>query len=250
MNRYQSVRLFCLPYAGGTARIFADWAGDLPSWIDVVPLELPGHGFRFDEPVCDELPRLLADLREQLLGRLDRRYAVFGHSLGAMLGYELIQALQAEGESAVHFFPSGAGAPHIPTRNPAPGYSDEQLRTHIAGLGGTPRELVENDELMELMFPMLRADFTIADRYRARARASLDCPVTAFCGADDGEAPPGDMLAWRLHTRGPCSVRLLAGDHFFVHSARQDLLTLIASTLHPECAYADQTPAERGAANR
>src|SRR5438874_7193218 len=155
VSRYQSVRLFCLPYAGGTARIFAGWAADLPSWIDVVPLELPGHGFRFDEPVCDDLTQLVADLRDQVLARLDRRYAVFGHSLGALLGYELIQVLQGKDEPAVHFFPSGAGAPHIPTRNPAAGYSAEELRAHIAELGGTPRELVENDELMELMYPVL-----------------------------------------------------------------------------------------------
>ncbi|HKN53475.1 MAG TPA: alpha/beta fold hydrolase [Amycolatopsis sp.] len=247
MSRYQSVRLFCLPYAGGTARIFAGWAADLPSWIDVVPLELPGHGFRFDEPVCDDLTQLVADLRDQVLARLDRRYAVFGHSLGALLGYELIQVLQGKDEPAVHFFPSGAGAPHIPTRNPAAGYSAEELRAHIAELGGTPRELVENDELMELMYPVLRADFLLADTYRAPARAALDCPATAFCGTRDTEASAADVLAWRLHVRGPFSVRLLEGDHFFVQSARRDLLTLIASTLHPEHA---ETPAERGAANR
>lgn len=227
------IRLFCLPYAGGSTRVFADWDRALPPWLDVVPLEPPGRGHRFDEPVTDDKAAVVAGLCETALSGLDRPYAVFGHSLGAFLGFELIVALQRLGRPAGHFFASGAGAPHLPTRNPAPRLHDDQLRAHIAKLGGTPPELIANDELMELMLPVLRADFTLADTYCPPPGALLDCPMTAFCGDRDDEAPAPDVLAWQRHTRSTCVVRMLAGDHFFVHSARDALLSLIVSALSP-----------------
>ncbi|HEX9339423.1 MAG TPA: thioesterase domain-containing protein [Pseudonocardiaceae bacterium] len=245
-HEHTPVRLFCLPYAGGSARVFAGWGRHLPPWIDVVPLELPGRGSRFDEPVSDDVADVVAGLRDAALSRLDRPYAVFGHSLGALLGFELIVALQRCGHPALHFFASGAGAPHLPTRNPAPRFDDHRLRTHIAELGGTPPELLANDELMELMLPVLRADFTIADTYRPPSGALLDCPTTAFCGDEDGEAPAADVLAWRRHVRTSCTIRLLAGGHFFVHSAQDVLLSLIVSALCPRCARPIQTLPRRG----
>lgn len=245
-----STKLFCLPYAGGSARMFVDWSQALPSSIEVVPLELPGRGFRFDEPACDDLPRLVEDLRLLVLPRLDGPFAVFGHSLGAMLGFELLHALARDGEKAVHFFPSGAGAPHIPSRNPAPRFSDDALREHIRELGGTPEELLDNGELMELLMPALRADFLLADTYRPPPGATLSCPTTAFCGGTDDEAPAADVLAWREHVRAPFTVQILPGDHFFVHSARDELLARIASALCPDRTRSARTLTQRGSAQR
>lgn len=226
-----AVRLFCLPYAGGSARIFTEWAARLPGWIDVAPLELPGRGFRFDEPVLDDLDELVEDLHATVKARLDRPFAVFGHSLGAMLGFELIRRLERDAGRAIHFYPSGAGAPCLPTRNPAPQFSAGAMRAHLAGLGGTPRELVDNDELMELMMPVLKADFSIADTYRCSTEHKLRCPTTAFCGVDDNEAPSSDVLAWRRHVSAPFAVRFLPGGHFFVNSARAELLAQLTSSL-------------------
>lgn len=225
------VRLFCLPYAGGSARIYRDWQRLLPDWIDVVPVELPGRGYRFGEPVHEDLDGLVADVRGTVAPKLDRPFAVFGHSLGAMLGFELVRELAREGERPVHFYPAGASAPHLPARNPAPQFSAAAMRAHLSGLGGTPRELVDNDELMDLMMPVLRADFTIADTYRRPADVTLDCPTTAFCGVDDGEAPPADVIAWRRHVRAAFAVRFLPGGHFFVNTARAELLARLTESL-------------------
>jgi surfactin synthase thioesterase subunit len=244
-HEHRPMRLFCLPYAGGSARGYTEWGRELPAWLDVVPLELPGRGFRFADPPSDDLGEVVAGLRAAALSRLDRPYAVFGHSLGALLGFELVLSLQDLGMPAVHFFPSGAGAPHLPTRNPAPRFDDERLRAHIAELGGTPRELVTNAEWLELMLPVLRADFTLADTYTPPPGATSDCPATAFCGAEDGEAPTADVLSWGRHVRGAFEVRMLPGDHFFVHSARHTLLPLIVAALCPRCARI-KTPATRG----
>jgi surfactin synthase thioesterase subunit len=246
-HEHRPTRLFCLPYAGGSARMFTEWRTELPPWLDVVPLELPGRGFRFDEPASADLADVVAGLRDAALSRLDRPYAVFGHSLGALLGFELVLALQELGRPARHFYASGAGAPHLPTRNPAPRFGDHELRAHIAELGGTSRELVANDEFMELMLPVLRADFTLADTYRPPPGATLDCPTTTFCGADDDEAPPGDVLSWRRYVRESCTVRVLPGGHFFVHSAQTALLSLIVSALCPRCAQPTETLSTRGA---
>ncbi|MBO4206030.1 thioesterase II family protein [Micromonospora echinofusca] len=229
-----NVRLFCLPYAGGSARIYAEWDRQLPDWIDVTPVELPGRGLRFHEPVRTRLDDLVADVHRTVTAQLDGPFAVFGHSLGAMLGFELVRLLAREGRRPEHFYPSGAGAPHLPTRNPAPQFSDAAIRSHLAGLGGTPRELVENDELMDLMMPVLRADFGIADTYRRAPDVTVDCPTTAFGGVDDPEAPPVDVLAWRRHVRAPFAVRFLPGDHFFVNTARSALLDQLIATLQAD----------------
>ena len=245
---HDPVRLFCLPYAGGSAQMFTDWRKDLPPWIDAVPLELPGRGLRFDEPASDDLASVVAGLRAMALPRLDRPYAVFGHSLGALLGYELVHALQRMGAPASHFFPSGAGGPHLRSRNPAHRFDDARLREHIAELGGTPRELLDNDELMALLLPALRADFSLADTYRPPPGAVLDCPTTAFCGTEDHKAPPIDVLSWRQHVRAPFTVKLLAGGHFFLHSNKRVLLSLIVSALCPRCAQPLETSTPRGVA--
>lgn len=230
------MRLFCLPYAGGSARVFADWQADVPQWLEVVPLELPGRGTRFGEAPHTRLEFLLDDLHRDVAPRLDEPFAVFGHSLGAMLGYELVRMLAREGRQAEHLFVSGAGAPHIPTRKPAYHLSDDDFRRHLRDLGGTPPEVVESDELMDLLLPVLRADFTIADTYVPLPGEGVDCPVTAFCGDADEEAPPRDVMAWRRYARAGFNLRMLPGGHFFLDSARHDLLTTLATSLRASTA--------------
>lgn len=241
-----AVRLFCLPYAGGSARVFETWHTDLPDDVEVVPVELPGRGMRFDQPPCDTLESLLEDLRERIEPKLDRPYAVFGHSLGAMLGYKLVCEFQQKAKPARHFFVSGAGAPHISSRNPAYYLADDALREHLTRLGGTPREVIENDEVMALVLPTVRADFTIADTYVERGGAPLTCPVTAFCGDSDDEAPPADVRAWRRYVHAPFAVHLLNGGHFFLDTERKTLLGLIGSALRAVPAEPLDALARRG----
>ncbi|WP_024873950.1 thioesterase II family protein [Saccharomonospora piscinae] len=226
--------LFCLPYAGGSAGTFRGWERELPDWIDVVPIELPGRGHRFTEPPLGELEPLVADLLDHLRPRAHGPYSVFGHSLGALLGYELSCALQREGRPPEHFFPSGAAAPHLPARNQAHVLTDEALWAHIAHLGGTPPEVAANDQMKELLLPVLRADFALAEKYVPRDAATLTCPVTAFAGDADEEAPETDVREWESYTDSEFSVRIHPGDHFFLETDRTNLLRLLASALRPE----------------
>lgn len=226
------LRLFCLPYAGGSARVFDGWSSELPSWVDVYPIDLPGRGLRFDEPPLTRLEPLVDDLLGLVLRNLDLPYAMFGHSLGGLLGYELCRRLAADYDTPLHLFVSGIRAPDSPADpTPASTLPDELLREHIGALGGTPPELLHNAELMRVMLPVLRADFTVADTYRHQPGPRLSCPVTAFGSPADPEVSVGQLRGWARTTTDRFTVRVLPGDHFFLHTARAQLLRLVAEAL-------------------
>lgn len=235
---HKPIDLICLPYAGGSARVFADWVPYLPDWIEVRPLELPGRGVRFDEPPHTTMEPLVAELRDTVLSGPPRRYAVFGHSLGAMLGHELVRTLQQRGRPAERLYVAGAGAPHVPCRKPAYHLGKDEFWAHLVQLGGTPPEILANEELMELLLPVLRADFTLADTYQGMSGPDVACPVTAIAGEEDQDAPPADVAAWRRYAPRGFAFHVLPGGHFFIKTARTDLLGLIVSALCPQCGKA------------
>jgi medium-chain acyl-[acyl-carrier-protein] hydrolase len=226
------LRLFCLPYAGGSAHIFADWADALPAPVTVHRLELPGRGLRFVDPPEESVDALVDDLSLTILQHLDLPFALFGHSLGGIVAFELARRLQRDIEPPVHLFVSAVRAPDSPPDEaPASSLSDAEFHQHIRGLNGTPQDLLDNEELMQLMLPVLRADFTAADSYRYRPGPPLRCPITAFGSRTDPEVSVAQLRGWRRHTSGRFTVRVMPGDHFFLHSARGELLTLLADAL-------------------
>ncbi|GIM87129.1 thioesterase [Salinispora arenicola] len=235
---HERTTLYCLPYAGGSARVYAGWARELPDWIEVRPLELPGRGLRFDEPPHTAMEPLVAELRDTVCAAPPLPFAVFGHSLGGMLGYELVRRLQEHDRPAERLFVAGAGAPHLPRRKPAHHLDVAGFRAHLAELGGTPPEILANDELMDLLLPVLRADFTLADTYQGLPGPDLACPLVAAAGERDPDAPPADVAAWRRYAPRGFAFHVLPGDHFFLDSARAELLGLIVAALCPGCATA------------
>lgn len=233
-------RLLCLPPAGGTARAFLDW--DLPGWVSVVPVELPGRGTRFAEPPRADLDGLLDAVRPAFREAASAGpYAVFGHSLGALVGYELALDMEAEGLRPLCLLPAGAGAPHLPARSRTGAMDDATLRAHLARLGGTPPEVLASDELMALLLPVLRADLRVAEVYRPRTGAPLSCPVTVFAGADDEEAPVEDTTAWARYAPAGFSAHVLPGGHFFPNTDRAGLLRRLTAALAAAHATADTT---------
>lgn len=227
------MRLFCLPYAGGSARIFQDWVAPLrPHGIDVVALELPGRGLRFAEPPEEDLDLLVEDLMGTVMQRIELPVAIFGHSLGGLLGYELARRLEREIEPPVRLVVSGIRAPDSePDGPPASELPPAEFERHLRGLGGTPQELLDNDELMTLMIPVLRADFHVADTYRWRPGPPLGCPITAFGSPDDPEVSMTQLHGWARHTGIGFAARLFPGDHFFLHTARDAVLGQLAGEL-------------------
>lgn len=227
------LRLFCLPYAGGSASIFQSWANHLPSHIQVCALQLPGRQSRLLEPPLNRLRPLIQILGEAILPLLDAPFAVFGHSMGALVGFELLRQLRRqEGLRARHFFASGGHAPHLSKPGlPLHALPDEAFIAALYRLNGLPAEAFQSLELLRLLLPALRADIALCETYAYTPDAPLDCPITAFGGLQDYRVRPFELDAWRYQTSGAFKLRLLPGDHFFIEHARTLLLSAVSEDL-------------------
>jgi medium-chain acyl-[acyl-carrier-protein] hydrolase len=229
------VRLFCLPYAGGSARSYLPWCRPLADIAKVVPLELPGRGERIRELPCAEMQPLLDDLLPRVITQADGPFALFGHSLGAAIAYELCHRLQERhGLKPLRLFASAHRAPHLPLRERRITHlSDDAFTAHLRQLGGTPAEAFDSPELMRLLLPVLRADFALSESYgRPDGAAALDCPITAFGGTRDPDVSVAELSAWQHHTNSRCQVRMFDGDHFFLTTAQAALVQALREELH------------------
>lgn len=226
------MRLLCLPYSGGSAMFYARWRRLLPSWIDVRPVEWPGRGARIDEPLTTDPHVLAAKLAGELGGGLDGPYALFGHSLGAVIAFELAHGLLDRGAVApAVLFASGAEAPAVRDGSKwREALSDDALMQELRNLQGTPDEALSNAELMRSALPVLRADFLMCGAYVYQSRRPLPCPVHVFAGADD-ETRCEALEAWRRETSASFTLDMLPGHHFFIHTQQAELIERIGAAL-------------------
>lgn len=227
------LRLFCFPYAGGSALIFRGWQEVLPPSVEVVPVQLPGRGARLREAPFTDLNALVGALLPVLGSRLDKPFAFFGHSMGAAIAFEAARRLRLErGAEPQHLFVSARRAPHLPdAERPLHDLPEQEFIEELRRLNGTPPEVFEHPELMQMMLPLLRADFSISETYVFEQRPSLSCPVKAFGGLRDPHVEQAGLEAWREHTAGAFNLCMFDGDHFFINAATQQLLRLIAGAL-------------------
>lgn len=227
------LRLFCFPYAGGTALIYRDWADHLPSTVQVLPVELPGRGARLKEPLFVNMPDLIGALTGAILPFLDTPFAFFGHSMGAVIAFELARRLRREHDREPQMlFVSGRRAPQVPDLDPvAYNLPRDEFLAELRRLDGTPKEVLEHAELMELMMPLLRADFQMIQTYQYESDAPLGCPINAYGGFQDYEETRELLLPWREQTSSRFALHMLPGDHFFLRSSQSLLLTMLAREL-------------------
>jgi medium-chain acyl-[acyl-carrier-protein] hydrolase len=217
-NSEAGLRLFCLPHAGGGAGSYREWVAGLAPEIEVLPVQLPGRETRFFERPFTNIEPLLAALTEGLRPFLDKPFAFFGHSLGALIAFELIRRLQSDGVVPMHLFVSGYGAPHLPVKLPPMHHlPDDQFVTALQDLGTMPTAVLENEELLTLLLPLLRADFAIYERYQFQAGNLIECPITILGGKADTLVPPELLLPWNEHTMQPGEAHLFEGGHFYLH---------------------------------
>jgi medium-chain acyl-[acyl-carrier-protein] hydrolase len=227
-------RLFCLPYGGGGAAIFREWPRDLWPEIEVWHVQLPGREARHRELPLTRLDALVEPLAEALVPHLDRPYSIFGHSMGALIGFELARLLRRQGAPGLsHLFVSARWAPHLPDqRPPLHGLPDPDLVEQLCRrYNGMPRAVLESADLMRLFVPIIRADLTLTETYVYAPEEPLDCSISAFGGLEDGAVTRNDLAAWGDQTRGSFTLRMLSGGHFFLQPLRPRLLSAIAADL-------------------
>jgi medium-chain acyl-[acyl-carrier-protein] hydrolase len=227
-----AVRLFCFSHAGGGAAVFRSWPADVPPAVEVWGVQLPGRESRIGEPPYRRMVPLTAALVAALGPHLDKPFAFFGHSMGALVAFELARELRrASLPQPARLFLAAFRAPQMPSPNVKIHHWPDEVLKVVLQRDGTPGEVLRNDELMRALLPTLRADFEVCDTYQYTPEEPLDCPFSVFGGLDDVRVRASDLPGWRIHSRSGCSVSMLPGTHFFLHSARQRLLAEIQSDL-------------------
>ena len=232
-NPDPELRLFCLPYAGGSASVYRQWHRLVPSGIEICAVELPGRGRRMGEPAFQFLAPLVRALAGAIEPVLDRPFALFGHSMGGLIAFELARWLQElGGPQPRRLFVSATSAPGPRLADPPVHHaSDAEVRNRLRSLNGTPRELLEDDELMDLMIPIVRTDFSVVETHEHGAGLPLDVPITVFGGLDDRTVRPAALAGWRAQSTAGSRLRLFPGDHFFLHAAAADIVSTIMEDL-------------------
>ena len=214
----EPLHLYCLPYAGGSGRVFANWQKLFPPEIKVCCIDYPGHGARRSEPLLDRIDRIADGLAREIASRSHARYVLFGHSMGSLVGFEACHQLARYGAQLPELLAvSGHGGPRVPRSSPPMhAVPDDQFIAHLRELGATPPEILATRELMELLLPLLRADFRACETYEPYWNRKLAVPIAVYGGVDDEDADIAALRGWQSETSGTCVVRMFPGDHFFI----------------------------------
>lgn len=231
-NPRAHLRLFCFPYAGGGASIFRSWLDGLPEQVEVCGIQLPGRETRLGELAGTRMAPLMQALVEGIGPFLDLPFAFYGHSMGALLSFELTRRLRAAtGRLPLCLYLAAYRAPHLPNPNIKIYHLPAEVFKVVLRADGIPDAILQNEELMQAMLPTLRADFELCDTYEYREEPPLECPFSIFGGQDDVRIHVEDLHAWLPHSSVPSRLSLLPGSHFFLHSAQEQLLAAISQDL-------------------
>ena len=219
-------RMFCLPYAGAGASIYRAWPSALRGVAEVWPVHLPGRERRLSDPPAASVQALATQTARGIANNLDRPFVLFGHSMGALLAFEVTRALRRLAlPQPLALLVSGYGGPHLPdTRPPIHALPDDSFKEAVAALDGTPADVIANDELMALLLPLLRADFRLVETYRTRPEPPLDMPIHIYAGRSDRDTPPDTLAAWDDCTYAGTTINLFEGGHFYLRDAAAALL--------------------------
>jgi surfactin synthase thioesterase subunit len=228
------LRLFCLPYAGGGAAAFARWVNLLPPAVELCRVQLPGRENRWREAPFTQLTLLVEALTNVIRPYLDLPFAFFGHSLGALISFELARQVRCQFDlNPAQLFVSGRWAPHLPNPDP-PLYQKpdaEFIDTLRQQYNNMPDVVANDPELLEIFLPLLRADVTMLDTYAYSAGRPLDCPLTAYGGSDDQRVTRAALEAWCAHTTQSFHLQLFPGAHFYLQTERTQLLQAMSEEL-------------------
>ncbi|MBY0278544.1 alpha/beta fold hydrolase [Candidatus Binatia bacterium] len=225
------LRLYCFPYAGAGAWLFRDWGEQLPESTEVVAVELPGRGTRMAEEPVTRLAALASELAERLAER-PGAFALFGHSFGGLLAFEVAQALRCRGRTPLHLFVSATLPPQLcrPARR-LHELEREALVRELVRLGGIPPEILADRAFLERVLKPVRADLEAFETHEFAPGAPLRCPITVFGGTRDPSVSRRQLEEWSLHTEAEFALQMLPGDHFFVRAPQSGLLAAVRARL-------------------
>lgn len=211
------LRLFCFPFGGGGISAFSDWAALIPPGAELVVMELPGRGQRFGEPLMDDMSLIIDRMANEFIRYVDKPCVFFGHSLGALLGFELMQTLRRRGVPLPKLFiAAGMRAPQSEVEHRLYGLDDEAFLAALDNYNGTPKAILANRELMSLYLPIFRADFSLSESYQYRTSRPFSLPFMFMGGEDDHTVTEAECYGWQLHSELPMVQKFFPGDHFFL----------------------------------
>ena len=233
----RALRIFCFPFAGGGGKTYLGWQSHFPEAVDIVPVQLPGRENRLGEAPFHSMSALVEALLPVFRPHLEKPFAFFGHSMGAKVAFELALALEdlrLPGPRCL--FLSASRAPHIPEPAPLHHLERKEFADALRRFGATPEAVLQNEELLDLFLPLLRADFTLDETYaRGRGQCRVSSPIHVLYGSDDDEAPENEVLPWGEYTAQQFSATNFSGGHFFF----KDNPAILAETL---CALLETRP--------
>ena len=234
------LRLFCFPFAGASTSVFRPWMNWLPKGIELAAVQLPGRESRVRERCISDMDELAEQLVSALAPALKRPFAFFGHSMGALIAYEVLRRLEQRGHAPAElFFACGSPAPHTrlaPARRRV--LSKEEIVADLHQLGCVPAELLKNREILNLLLPMLQADFELYANYGWRNNGSLSCPIVSIRGEQDTYITAESQLGWKKHTNRQFTFHSMHGKHLFLLESPQavvDLVNVYLSPILEEC---------------
>lgn len=222
------IKLYCFPYAGGTAQIYQSWSAYMNPAIELVPIELSGRGRRFPQPLYTRVVDIAADVWSLLQAEIGQQpYLFFGHSMGSLIAYELAKMAMRQGAPPPqHIFFSGRSSPNQPTVTIRSGLPDEELKREVFRFGGTPRELLDDPGFMRMFLPIIRADMEAVETYPAEDEPTrLPCDISIFNGKQDHLVT--DLEAWHLYTAKEIEYRFFEGGHFYLLAHAREVVEAI-----------------------
>ncbi|MET9499914.1 alpha/beta fold hydrolase [Streptomyces sp. NPDC006552] len=226
------IRLVCLPHAGGSASFYFPLSRALTPAVDVLAVQYPGRQDRRGEPNIDSIPGLADQIFEAIRHLDDQPLALFGHSMGAVLAYEIALRMQDAGlPGPVRLFASGRRAPSHDREERLHLATDTELLAEVRRLGGSPAALLADPDVREMIMPAIRSDYHAVEKYRWAPGRKLSCPVTVLTGDSDPRVSVEEAAAWEEHTTGLTELQVFPGGHFFLADQSTRVTGLLADRL-------------------
>ncbi len=235
-NKNSYISLFCFHYGGGSASAYKKWAKDIIDQVDLVAIQLPGRENRFREPLLKNVSQVTNELYKNFDSYIHKPFIFFGHSIGALIAFEFARLLRKKDISEPkHLIVSAAKAPQLPLkRSIIHNLPDSKFVEEICKYNGIPNNILEDQGLASIFLPIIRADFSISETYQYATEEVLSFPITALGGLNDASLEQADLLEWSKQTSSFFEYNLLPGDHFFIRSSYQQVITIMNNILYKE----------------